>query len=513
MGSVDEMSTTTTCVESVPVAERRDVAGEPRTASACVPRVGREVVARPDLGIGLLESGERGGDVALRDHARVGERLGAVRQRGRADVVAAEHEVAEAGKGHAGELGAGRGAAGRRREAGRERVQSDGDRRGHGAAGAHEPDADAAVRPSGGGCVRARVGVERRGGVDHGHVFLQGVRVIGSASHRSREAGQVGREGRRQLGFGGADAAGDVLVDGARHGVTGARASHDVAHEVGIAVGGRGRAEHLVERGAVGGAGSCVGESHVLGARALPHVGEHRLPRDVGGAEEAEVVVGELVGDAEGDADAVETAEDAGGCPAGGDRAEPQRQRHAVDGGLQLGDAQGVGQIRTEQLGAHIEQFARDRPLERVGGLRGQAVLHLHRGGRGEQGQQRRVQGEVAGEEADRGRLPIRRGIRDAVGAIAGLVHGEQVGPAVAQAVAVDEVVVQAEAEVQQLLGARRPRPAGAGRHRRSRSRPRRRGAGGGACRRRTLRPRRAAWPPAGRCRRSGTGRGASAPR
>ena len=82
-------------------------------------------------------------------------------------------------------------------------------------------------------------------------------------------------------------------------------------------------------------------------------------------------------------------------------------------------------------------------------------MLHLHRGRRGEQGQQRRVQGEVAGEEADRGRLPIRRGIRDAVGAIAGLVHCEQVGPAVAQAVAVDEVVVQAEAEVQQLLGAR----------------------------------------------------------
>ena len=103
------------------------------------------------------------------------------------------------------------------------------------------------------------------------------------------------------------------------------------------------------------------------------------LPVSAARSEQAEVVVGELVRDAERDAGAVEAADDVGGCRARRDRAEPQRERHAVDGGLELGDAQRLGQVGPQQLGPHVEQFARDRPLEGGGGLGGQPVPHRQR--------------------------------------------------------------------------------------------------------------------------------------
>ena len=241
--------------------------------------------------------------------------------------------------------------------------------------------------------------------------FLQGVAVIGFG-FASIERGRRGRSrGARQVG-GEADAPGHVLVDRARDGVPRAGAQHDVADEIGVAVGGRRQAEHRVELGSFGVAGPRVRETDVLGALALPHVGEHRLAGERRGSEEAEVVVGQLVGDAECDADLVEAVEDVGGCRARSDRAEPEREGHAVDRGLELGDAQRLGAVGPQQLRPHVEQLARDRALECGGRLEGQPVPHGTAPAR-EQREQCRVEGEVAGEEPGGHGLALGRGIRD----------------------------------------------------------------------------------------------------
>ena len=72
-----------------------------------------------------------------------------------------------------------------------------------------------------------------------------------------------------------------------------------------------------------------------------------------------------------------------------------------------------------------------------------------------EQREQRRVQGEVAREQTCRERLPLSRG-PFSTGSDRGVVGAaDQVRGAVPHPVAVDEVVVHAQTEVQQLLGAR----------------------------------------------------------
>ena len=227
---------------------------------------------------------------------------------------------------------------------------------------------------------------------------------------------------------------------------------HDVADELGVVVGGRRHAEHGVEDGAVGTAGTQVGQADVLGALALPHVGQDRFAGDRLRAEQAEVVIHELVRDAERDAGLVEAPEHVAGCHARRDRAEAEREGHAVDGRLELGDAQRHREVGTEQLRSDVEQLARDRALEGGSRLDRQPVPNGQRRGRHEQCQERRVQREVAGEQAGGDRLPLGGRFGDARRTVARTVPGDEVRPAVPHPVAVDEVIVHAEAEVQQLL-------------------------------------------------------------
>ena len=74
------------------------------------------------------------------------------------------------------------------------------------------------------------------------------------------------------------------------------------------------------------------------------------------------------------------------------------------------------------------------------------------RGRHHEQRQEGGVQREVAGEQACGGRLALGGRLVDARRAVGRTVPGDEVRPSVSHAVAVDEVVVHAEAEVHELL-------------------------------------------------------------
>jgi hypothetical protein len=219
-----------------------------------------------------------------------------------------------------------------------------------------------------------------------------------------------------------------------------------------------------------------------------------------------------VVRDAEREAGAIEAADESADAAPAAIAPRRKRQGHAVDGRLELGDRRGSD--RSGRISSDGRRAARRRSSARARGGHGResmatAMAPARRGAR--RGRAFRARSPASRPAA----IAWRSATASATPrpAVAPPVAPDEVRRSVTHAVAVDQVVVQAEAEVEQLLGPAtspsRPRvdPAEAEVRRRPPV------ADAGACRRRGHRLVEESGRDRDRRRRTWSGRGASAPR